>query len=231
VNIVAKWLFILVVPLFLLAIVIQVGSHEAIRLYEYKFDKYDSSWDITGSTGLKKTTVLVAARELMDYFHSDEDIVQISVVKNGSEMDLFNEKEKIHLRDVKELMVTGFNLFWISLTYILLYVIYILRFNKQEKPVLIRSLFTGSMLTLELIIVFGIIAAVNPEQAFLQFHLISFDNSFWLLDPTEDYLIMMFPEDYFYDIAIYGIGAIIIEALILISASKLILKRYAARLT
>ena len=228
---VTKWLFILVIPLFLLAIVIQIGSHEAIRLYEYNFEKYDTSWDITSSTGLEKTTVITAARGLMGVFHSDEDMAHINVVKNGSEMNLFNEREQIHLKDVKGLLRIGYYLFWISLAYILLYVIHTIRFNKQEKFALIRSTLAGSTLTLGLIIVFGVVAAVNPEQVFLQFHLISFNNPFWLLDPAKDYLIMMFPEDYFYDIAIYGIGAIIIEALILISASKLILKKYATELT
>lgn len=218
------------VPLFLLAVVIQVGSREAIRLYEYNFDKYNATWGITQSTGLEKTAVIKAARELMDYFHSNEDIVHITVVKNGQTMNLFNEREQIHLKDVKNLMGLGSRLFWISLLYIALYVLYIVRFTKQKKIVLLRSALTGGILTLGLIFVFGIIAVVNPEQVFLEFHYISFNNPFWLLDPAKDYLIMMFPEDYFFDVGLYGIVAIIIEALILVSASKFLLKRETTRL-
>jgi uncharacterized membrane protein len=35
----------------------------------------------------------------------------------------------------------------------------------------------------------------------LQFHLISFANDFWLLDPTKDYLIMLFPQGFWSDAA------------------------------
>ncbi len=229
INAVLKWLFVFIIPLFLLTVVIQVGSREAIRLYEYNFDKYNTSYGITQSTGLEKTVVVGAARELMTYFHSEADTVHITVIKNGQVMSLFNEREQIHLKDVKGLMEMGSLLFWISLTYILLYVIYMVRFTKQEMIVIIRAVFTGSALTLGMILVFGLVAFLNPEQVFIQFHLISFRNPFWLLDPTKDYLIMMFPEDYFFDVAIFGIVTIIIEALILVSASKLLLRRYAAR--
>jgi uncharacterized membrane protein len=38
------------------------------------------------------------------------------------------------------------------------------------------------------------------SQLFWQFHIISFPNEFWLLDPTKDYLKMLFPDGFFYDL-------------------------------
>jgi uncharacterized membrane protein len=43
----------------------------------------------------------------------------------------------------------------------------------------------------------------------------SFSNDLWLLDPSKDYLIMMFPQGFFFDAAVFIIATIIIEALVL----------------
>ena len=43
---------------------------------------------------------------------------------------------------------------------------------------------------------------LNFDQLFLQFHLLSFANELWQLDPTRDYLIMLFPRSFWYDAAV-----------------------------
>jgi len=48
-------------------------------------------------------------------------------------------------------------------------------------------------------LVLGLSAMLNFDQFFLQFHLLSFSNEFWQLDPGQDYLIMLFPRGFWYD--------------------------------
>ena len=36
----------------------------------------------------------------------------------------------------------------------------------------------------------------------MQFHLLVFSNDFWQLDPARDYLIMLFPGGFWYDVTI-----------------------------
>lgn len=205
----AKWLFILLIPLLLLTTVVRVGAQE-IRLYEYGFDKYN----ITQRTGLEREELLKAARGLIHYFNSDEEPIQVQVVKDGEEFELFNQREKIHLKDVKGLIGLGYRLHWVSLAYVLIYILCFLIFRRQQWRGLARSVVIGSSITLGLIAASGIATLLNFEQVFLQFHLISFDNPYWQLDPTKDYLIMMFPQGFFYDIALFGGIAIAVEALI-----------------
>jgi integral membrane protein (TIGR01906 family) len=61
----------------------------------------------------------------------------------------------------------------------------------------------------------GITSLFFFEQMFTQFHLIMFHNLYWLLDPSKDYLIMLFPEGFWVDAVYLGIVAIAIEALLL----------------
>ena len=37
------------------------------------------------------------------------------------------------------------------------------------------------------------------DQLFTQFHFLAFTTEFWMLDPSRDCLIMLFPEDFWYD--------------------------------
>jgi len=41
------------------------------------------------------------------------------------------------------------------------------------------------------------------DRLFLQFHVISFSNELWVLDPARDYLIMLFPQGFWYDATLF----------------------------
>ena len=95
----AKWLFILCLPVLLLtaSIGLLVNSQ---WLYEYGFDKYN----VGQTTGLTDSELEKAARGLIDYFNSDEESIDITVIKDGQPFTLFNQQEVAHLRDVKGLI-------------------------------------------------------------------------------------------------------------------------------
>ena len=46
-------------------------------------------------------------------------------------------------------------------------------------------------------------AIADFEAFFTRFHLLSFANDFWLLDPATDYLIMLFPGGFWQDAMIF----------------------------
>jgi len=49
----------------------------------------------------------------------------------------------------------------------------------------------------------GLGTLLGFDQLFWQFHLISFANELWMLDPATDYLIMLFPQGFWYDATIF----------------------------
>jgi len=60
--------------------------------------------------------------------------------------------------------------------------------------------------------------AFDFDQFFLQFHLLSFANDFWMLNPATDYLIMLFPQGFWFDATLVcalgtAAGAIILGGL------------------
>jgi integral membrane protein (TIGR01906 family) len=221
---VTYWIFIICFLLLLVSSTIRCGVN-SIHIYEYGFDKYN----VSQVTGLNKTQLSIVAKSLIDYFNSRVETPQITVVKDGEEIELFHDYEIIHLKDVKNLFQLDYRVQEMSLAYIVAYVLLFLLWRKGRWQDLIKGVTRGCILTLILIAMLGIASIFNFEQLFIQFHLISFDNPYWMLDPSKDYLIMLFPEGFWKDIVFFGAGAIALVALLLGSlawASPFVHKRH-----
>ena len=54
-----------------------------------------------------------------------------------------------------------------------------------------------------LLALFGIVAAVGFDALFLLFHRVSFANDFWQLDPRTDYLVLLFPQGFWFDATVW----------------------------
>ena len=63
--------------------------------------------------------------------------------------------------------------------------------------------------------VVGILSLFGFQRLFVFFHLVSFDNDLWILDPTRDYLIMMFPQGFFFDATVFIVVLTLGQALLL----------------
>ena len=73
----------------------------------------------------------------------------------------------------------------------------------------------GGAVTLALVVVVGLAALVGFDRLFLAFHLISFTNDLWILDPRRDVLLMMFPQGFFFEATMWIVGSTVVEAVIL----------------
>jgi integral membrane protein (TIGR01906 family) len=198
----AQWLFILCLPILLITTSVRIAANSA-ELYRYGFNKYA----ISQMTGLAPAELDKVIGGLMTYFNSDEENIILTVVKDGKPFTLFNAREVGHLRDVKGLFRLVYRVLLGTLIYCILYIglNFMLR---QDRRRVAWGLFGGSALTLALLIVLGLMLWVDFDWFFYQFHLISFANDLWLLDPATDYLIMLFPQGFWFDAALFcALGA------------------------
>ena len=195
--IIAQWVFILCLPVLLLTGSVS-GAANSLWLYKYGFEKYN----ISQVTGLAPAELDKAARGLRGYFNSGDEFINIVVEKDEKPFTLFNEREVDHLKDVKGLFQVVYKILLGSLVYALIFIGLSL-FWWREKKRLGRGLFFGGCLTLALMLVLGVVIAVDFDQFFLQFHMLSFANDFWMLDPARDYLIMLFPQGFWFDAALF----------------------------
>lgn len=190
-----RWLFIAALPFLLLTASIS-SAVNCPALYRHGFTTYD----ISLATGFDEATLDEIAVGLIHYFNAGDDAIDITVTKDGASFSLFNGRETGHLKDVKGLFRFGYAVLLGTLVYAVLFLLAALVWWKDRRALGTGLLFGGG-LTLVLMAVFGIIMAVDFNAFFLQFHLLSFANDLWLLNPATDYLIMLFPEGFWFDAA------------------------------
>ena len=206
-----KWLLAAAIPLLLLsaALAWQINS---LGLYTGGFEKYD----VSQTTGISDSELAGAAQGLIDYFNSDEEFISLTVIKDGQPFALFNEKEIQHLADVKQLFQLDYRILIISLLYLIGFTLtWWLAWRRRHPLLLAQAGGWGALVTLGIMALVRIISNYNFNWFFTTFHQISFANDLWLLNPDTDYLIMMFPEGFWYDTVarlalIVGIVAIVI---------------------
>ena len=184
----------------------------SLWLYKYGFGKYD----ISQTTGLAEVELEKAATGLISYFNSDEEYISLTVVKDGEPFELFNQREVAHLRDVKGLIWLDYWVLLGALIYTLVYAGVSLFWRRRRYwRRLAWGIVGGSGITLSLMLALGLGTLLNFDQLFLQFHLISFTNELWQLDPAKDYLIMLFPQGFWYDTTVFcavitAVGAVVL---------------------
>jgi integral membrane protein (TIGR01906 family) len=198
-GIAAKWLFILCLPALLLTASLgwAVNSH---WLYKYGFEKYD----IGQATGLADSELEKAATGLISYFNSGDEYISLTVIKDGEPFELFNQREIIHLKDVKGLIWLDYWVLLGTLVYVLAYAGVCIFWRKRRYwRRLAWGVVGGGGFTLAFMLALGLGILFGFSQLFWQFHVVFFTNEFWLLDPTRDYLKMLFPDGFFYDAALF----------------------------
>jgi integral membrane protein (TIGR01906 family) len=200
-GIVVKWIFVFCIPFLLLAASI-AGTLNSAWLYRYGFDKYD----VSTTTGLADSELEKVAKGLISYFNSGEEYINITVIKEGKSFVLFSQREIVHLKDVKGLVWLDYWILLGTLLYVLGYIgVRLFWHRRRYWRQLAWGVVGGSGLTLILMLALGLGMLFNIDQLFLQFHLLSFANEFWQLDPSSDYLIMVIPQEFQYDVALFWV--------------------------
>lgn len=152
------------------------------------------------------------AKAVLYYIRSGEEISYLRELAD-EEGPLFNERELVHLVDVKVLARRAFLLHGV-LGLIILDVVVALFLYPEERKALPGSLLQGSLLTFLLFGLMGIFAAVGFDTFFVGFHRTFFEGDSWLFNRS-DTLIQLFPLPFWFDAAITWVGLTLGEAAIL----------------
>ena len=204
-------LFALVLPIWLVTSNVRWAVND-LRLYSFGFNKFD----IQGRTGISNEELMSAARQIRNYFNNQEEILNVTVEIAGVVRNIYNPKEIAHMRDVRGLIQGVYRFQEITSLYIaILIIVGILARRSTVWRRVARACVYGGIWTLVLIALIAILSFVDFGGLFLAFHLVSFSNDLWLLDPSRDMLIRMFPQGFFMDATMLIALATIVEALVI----------------
>lgn len=202
------FLIILTIPVF-----VYLNNFERyafdLSFYDEEFEENNISKQVNNS--------LFITKQLLSYLKSKQD--------SRIETDVFNEKEKEHLLEVRALMQTAlkirnYSFFVLILLCMLLFLLY------KDNYVFLRKLSTGILggsLLIIVLFLLGVMLLSNFTGSFYAFHELSFKTNTWLLNPETDLLIVLFPENFFYNITKGIFVSSLLQAVIMFIFSSLML--------
>ena len=207
-------LFVAAVPVFLIAGSVRMVIN-APALYSYGFDRYD----IPAYTGIDRDDLLEVAASIRAYFNDDSESLIVPTIVGGVYVpSLYNEREVLHMRDVKGLVRGVYAVHEATGLYLLAFGAFGLAlYRRPFLARLVRYAGYGGGLTLGIVLLAGIGSLAGFDRLFLAFHLVSFANDLWQLDPRRDYLIAMFPQAFFFDATMLIAISASVQALVLVA--------------
>ena len=184
--------------LILLISAIEIGAYCDYGWYEKEYAKYDVLEDLE----MEMKDVMCVTEEMMAYLRGNRADLVVDTIVAGEEREFFNEREKAHMVDVKNLFIGGL---WIRRIAILLFALAVVAMIKTKadwKRLLPKSFLIGLGAFAGVTAGVGLLFLSDFNKYFLMFHEVFFDNDLWLLDPRTDLLIRMLPEGFFLDMVV-----------------------------
>ena len=208
----ARWaagaVFLACIPIFLVLTNVRIAATEE-RVYGYAF----SSYNVPAVTGIQRAELDRAAHEIVQYFTSGDpdSLLDVRVqISGGEAQPLYSEREVIHMRDVKQMFQFFFRLHEVAFAYIVMYIAGVYLWSREQSlRILARQAITAGIGTAAALGIAAVAMLVGFDQLFTAFHIVSFANDFWQLDPATDRLVQMFPQGFWFDVSI-GVGMLTI---------------------
>ncbi len=214
--------FASVLPVFLIAI--NVGYiTDSDWLYTYNWWRNG----IPERTGLPIEELDSAADQVKEYFRNDAERLDVRVNTTRGVISLFDEREVLHMIDVKDLMryVASVSV-WTGIVLALCAAFGLAIRRRNFFSSLSRWLRWCALVWGILIAAVVVIAIIDFTWIFTQFHLLSFANDLWQLDPFRHYLLLLFPERFFLEATLFIALLTVIEFAGLYVGARLMEIRY-----
>lgn len=189
----------------------EIAMYADFSVYEKEYEKYD----VLSELDMTMEDAMYVTKEMMAYLRGDRDVLSVNTVVEGKEQDFFNEQDRFHMGEVRELFIGGLRIRTGSIAAALICLTVLLVTKADLKRVLTRSYRTALGITGAAVLFIGAAAAIDFNSVFVKFHHIFFDNDLWIFDPAEDYMIRMLPEGLFADM-VFRIGALFVGGLLIL---------------
>lgn len=192
----------------LLMTAFQIGMYGDFGFYEKEYKKYEIQNDLP----MEMEDIMDVTKQMMAYLKGDKKELSVYTTIGGERQDFFNEQDRFHMGEVKELFLGGFALRRYAAAVFVVSIVALVLMKADLRRLLPKAYEITVGIFLGLSAAFGVAIALNFNRCFVLFHEIFFDNDLWIFDPAEDYMIRMLPEGFFFDMTL-RIGGLFIGML------------------
>ena len=201
----------------------EIAAYGNYNWYLKEYLKYEVLDDLE----MEAEDVMDVTEEMMAYLRGNREDLVVETIVDGEAREFFNDREKAHMVDVKNLFLGGLDL-RLGAGVVLIAALVVIVFTKADwKKLLPQSFLIGVGGFIGLLGIFACLIAQDFHKYFFLFHEIFFDNDLWLLDPDTDLMIRMLPEGFFFDmvVRISAIFGILLGAMLVISVVALVKRK------
>lgn len=204
-----RWIAPIVFAIAVLVMTFVVGF-EMIIFNEAYFEWHYENRGVTETTEMSIDDLMYVTDEMLDYLEGERASLDMQATIDGQMEEVFGEREKAHMVDVRDMYLAVRNARRVSMLIIgIILLAGLLRFKEMLYHVFNRMKYIIGVLMVFILILGGLFAT-NFQKYFTLFHELFFSNDLWLLDPRTDILINMVPESYFYSIVMIGVALFIL---------------------
>ncbi len=177
---------------------IEIAAFSDLKFYSKEYSKNN----VYSIIDIEEKELMDITVHLLDYMKDKKENLNIKAVVGGKEEEFFNEKEKTHMVDVKNLFLMAIALRRFAVMAIILSIILIKGMGLDIKRILSRCVIFGFLGFFIFFLLLYVAISRDFFSVFIKFHEIFFTNELWVLNPETDRLIMMVPEEFFYDVTV-----------------------------
>lgn len=222
---------------FMLLFILLITSFQAVcywtpDYYEQEFQKHESLAQLKywRDEDMTMEDLRKVMKQTMIYLKGDRENLIVVTRINGSEVQFYNENEKSHMADVRDLFIRAQILRAVFLLSVLAAAGFLVVMEHGRGLwYLGRGCFRVFVVFLILLAVLSIVTALDFNRSFTLFHEIFFHQGNWLFDPRESRMIDVLSEGFFADTAVRILALFVGSILVLLIPSGL-LSRFAGRL-
>ena len=176
------------------------------------------------SIGISEDGLMNATNTLLDYMQDKRDDIKVVEEVNGREREIFDERETLHMVDVKNLYLNAMKTRTILLVgSIAILTLLVFTHHNQSYIILSHAYQNGLLCLGSLIFFIAIYAMIDFNGFWMNFHYVFFDNDLFLLDPNISIMINMFPSNFFFAV-VFGIILLFVSMVILLKLLLVLFK-------
>ena len=176
----------------------EIAMYADFDVYRQEYEKYDVLSDLN----MPMDDAMDVTRQMMAYLRGEGDTLSVITTVDGREQDFFNEQDRFHMGEVRDLFIGGLNIRTGALVIAVLCILLLILTKADLKKTVPAGYQAALAVTAAALLFLGIACAVDFNTVFVKFHHIFFDNDLWIFDPAEDYMIRMLPEGLFFDMVV-----------------------------
>jgi integral membrane protein (TIGR01906 family) len=170
-------------------------------------------YDVAATTGFDDPQLQRIADAFVAYFQGPPGQIQMNVTAFGQPRLLFNDREVAHMEDVQALIQFFLRMQVIATAVVAVRILSAVFFDRGVVN-LGRDMLISTALMVALVALIGVASAIDFDALWTRFHQVAFRNDLWLLDPTRDYLIMLFPEPFWFAATIRMATSVAVQTLL-----------------